>query len=261
MDEKQSATRQYRRYSCYFWLAGGMAVGCAVALIVCGNVIVKPMVETDSLNFQETTCTTDRSYLTGQWITCGCGKYCSSRYPCLRVTVTYVLNNATVNAVLFDTEQRLNSNGDNAENTQCVTASCVHSEDTNRATVLDFNNTHAAGQAYTCLYNPDDTTKVLLTRLFTWDAMFHSMLWTSIGTAIFAGLTVYFIYQCKKAREKMASIPVTVPPGASGTRAGYFLPPPAYPGESLPMQPAPPSQDPYSTDYGSTDEKKGLTLN
>eukprot|EP00058_Branchiostoma_floridae_P028542 XP_002614033.1 hypothetical protein BRAFLDRAFT_67383 [Branchiostoma floridae] len=203
-----------------------MAACCAVGLIVCGAVIAAPVIETKSLEFLETTCTTNNSYLTGQNIVCGCGEECSSNYPCLRMTVTYVVNNVTYDGVLFDTESRLNVAGDNAE-------------------------------------------KVLLTRLFTYDAMFHSMLWTSIGTFIFTVLMIYCWYQCHQAcsiQRKACSIhvPISVPPqapGASaaaaappGAQSGYFITqPPSYsaPGKNLPMHPPP--QNLYSS------EKSGYT--
>ncbi|CAH1239724.1 KCNMB4 [Branchiostoma lanceolatum] len=238
-----------------------MAACCAVAVIVCGVVITKPIVETNSLEFKDATCTTTQSYLTGEQIGCSCGDKCSSRFPCLRMTVTYVptnTNNASsVAGVLFDTEQRLNSDGDNAENRQCVTAPCERSESSNLAQVLNFNDTYAPGQSYTCLYHPDNPTKVLKTRLFTWDAMFHSMLWTSIGFAIFTILAIYCLYQCKQARSKVSSIPVTVPPAVPGAQPGYFLTqPPAYSaGGGQPLEMHPPPQDLYSS------EKSGYTYN
>ncbi|CAH1239723.1 Hypp5877 [Branchiostoma lanceolatum] len=233
MDERQNLFKQLKVYSGFGWMAATLAAGGAVALIVCGVIIVKPIVETNSLEFQETTCTTTQSYLTGRWITCSCGDKCSSSYPCLRMTVTYVptnTNNASsVAAVLFDTEQRLNSAGDNAEDYQCVTAPCESYPDNNRLRILMFNDTYAPGKNYSCLHHPNATTQVLLKRLFTWDDMFHSMLWSSIGFVVFAGITVYIMVQCNKIRERLSSIHVSSPP--QGHRPGHFLPPPpGYPG-------------------------------
>ncbi|XP_035697693.1 calcium-activated potassium channel subunit beta-2-like [Branchiostoma floridae] len=267
--ERDAASK--RCCMCLGWtiFAGCMAACCAVGLIVCGAVIAAPVIETKSLEFLETTCTTNNSYLTGQNIVCGCGEECSSNYPCLRMTVTYVVNNVTYDGVLFDTESRLNVAGDNAENRQCVTVRCSDDERDNRANVLNFNDTYAPGQSYKCLYHPDRPTKVLLTRLFTYDAMFHSMLWTSIGTFIFTVLMIYCWYQCHQAcsiQRKACSIhvPISVPPqapGASaaaaappGAQSGYFITqPPSYsaPGKNLPMHPPP--QNLYSS------EKSGYT--
>ncbi|XP_066296779.1 calcium-activated potassium channel subunit beta-2-like [Branchiostoma lanceolatum] len=261
MDKREAAEK--RACMCMGWavFAGCMAACCATGLIVCGVVITKPIIETNSLEFQETTCTTNQSYLTGQNIDCGCGKNCRSNYPCLRITVTHVLNNATVDAVLFDTESRLNSDGDNAENRQCVTAPCDRSESSNRAEVLNFNDTYAPGQSYTCLYHPDSPTKVLLTRLFTWDAMFHSMLWTSITTFIFTIITIYCLYQCKQAKNKVASIPVSAPTRVPGAQPGHFITqpggfitqPPAYTAGGGNLEMAPPPTALYSS------EKSGYT--
>ncbi|XP_035697694.1 uncharacterized protein LOC118430780 [Branchiostoma floridae] len=256
MKEKDDANK--RTCICMGWtvFAGCMAACCATGLIVCGAVIAAPVIETKSLEFQETTCTTNMSYFTGQYIDCGCGKNCRSEYPCMRMTVTYVANNVTYDAVLFDTESRLSSDGDNAENRQCVTAPCIRDREDGRAEVLKFNDTYAPGQSYTCLYHPDRPTKVLLTRLFTYDAMFHSMLWTSIGTFIFTVLMIYCWYECCQAKKKACSIhvPVSVPPQAPGAQPGYFITqPPAYSagGENLQMQPPP--QNLYSS------EKSGYT--
>ncbi|XP_078697791.1 uncharacterized protein LOC144925587 [Branchiostoma floridae x Branchiostoma belcheri] len=247
--ERQAALKQAGLCCGWAVFAGVMAACCAVGLIVCGVVITKPVVETKSLEFQETTCTTNQSYLTGRSIRCGCGKDCSSTYPCLRMTVRYVVNNATVDGVLFDTEQRLNSNGGSPENEQCATAPCQRDAGQNYRDVLNFNDTYPPGRSYTCLYHPNMPGNVLLTRLFTWDAMFHSMLWTSIFTFLFAVLFFYCLYKCREAKNKVASIPVTIPPRAPGAQPGYFLPqPPAYSegGQSMGMQPPP--QNVYSND-------------
>ncbi|XP_066296923.1 uncharacterized protein [Branchiostoma lanceolatum] len=278
MNEHRKLTKQLKAYNCYGWIAATLAAGGAAALIVCGVVIVKPIVETNSLDFQEATCTTTQSYLTGRWITCGCGDKCSSSYPCLRMTVTYVptnTNNASsISAVLFDTEQRLSSDGDNAEDYQCVTAPCERNADDNRVSVLNFNDTYAPGKNYSCLHHPDATTQVLLKRLFTWNDMFHSMLWSSIALVIFAVITLYIMAQCHEIKERMSTIQVSAPPPAvPAAQPGHFLPPqpggflpppPAYPGvqsgESLQMQPTPQRQDLYNTNYSNfSPDNKGFT--
>ncbi|XP_078697794.1 uncharacterized protein LOC144925589 [Branchiostoma floridae x Branchiostoma belcheri] len=272
MDQRRALAKKYKDYKCYGWLVVMLAAGAAASLIACGVIIVKPIVETKSLEFQQTTCTTTTGYLTGQHIGCSCGKDCHSQYPCLRMTVTYVLNNdnaanatsGTMDAVLFDTEQRLNHDGHKEEAWQCVTAPCERNAGSNSRSVLSFNSTYGAGKNYTCLYHPDAPTKVLLKRLFTWDHMFHSMLWSSIGFVIFSILSLYVCDQCKKIKDKMSSIQVAVPPGAPIATKGHFLPPgpppgppPAYPGTgqsdptALQMQPPPPPSDMYKADYSS----------
>ncbi|CAH1239722.1 KCNMB2 [Branchiostoma lanceolatum] len=277
MDEHRKLTKQLKSYKNWGWTAALLAAGGAVALIVCGVVIVKPIIETNSLEFKETTCTTTRGYLTGQWISCSCGDKCTSRFPCLRMTVTYVptnTNNASsVDAVLFDTEQRLNSDGDYAEEYQCVTAPCDRGVNDNRVSVLNFNDTYAPGKSYSCLYHPGATTQVLLKRLFTWNDMFHSMLWSGIAFVIFGCITLYIMAQCYKIRKRMSSIPVPPPPAVPVAQPGHFLPPqlagflpppPGYPGvqsgESLQMQPAPQRQDLYNTNYSNlSTDNKGFT--
>ncbi|XP_078598853.1 uncharacterized protein LOC144874506 [Branchiostoma floridae x Branchiostoma japonicum] len=256
MDRDKDAANQSLNHckGCSVMCAGCWAALCAIGLIVCGAVIAQPVLETKSLEFQETTCTTNNSYLTGQYINCECGEDCNSDYPCLRITVTYVVNNATIHAVLFDTESRLSSDGNNAENRQCVTkvTKCHGSRESNRADVLNFGDTYAPGQSYTCLYHPDRQTKVILTRLFTWDAMFHSMLWTSIGTFIFTVIAIcclcHYFNQAKKKRCSI-HVPTSVPPQAPGEQSGYFITqPPSYSagGENLPMHPPP--QNLYSSE-------------
>ncbi|XP_078616550.1 uncharacterized protein LOC144884886 [Branchiostoma floridae x Branchiostoma japonicum] len=278
MAEMHKLNKQYKDLKCYGWMAALLAAGGAAAIIVCGVYIVKPMVETNSLEFQHTTCTTTTSSLTGQWIDCSCGRSCSSSFPCLRMTVTYEgstngnASSASVSAVLFDTEQRLNDDGNNAQNRQCVTAPCERNSRDNQREVLRFNETYAPGKNYSCLYHPNARTKVLLKRLFTWDDMFHSMLWSSVGFVIFAIITLYIMGECKKVKDKMRSVQVAAP-AVSGAQPGHFLPPPtasglppppAYPGvqsgDSLPMQPAPAPQNLYDTKYSNfSQQQSGLT--
>ncbi|CAH1239719.1 KCNMB2 [Branchiostoma lanceolatum] len=263
MDERhrQAAVGQYKMYKCLVIVAALVTAGCMAALIVCGVTIVKPIVETNSLEFKETTCTTTRGYLTvffqlnfvvglGEDVDCGCGKNCQSSYPCLRMTVSYAgKDGSTYSGVLFDTEQRLNKDGHRGEDLQCVTAPCDRSREENRKEVEGFLDTHAAGQTYKCLYNPDDTKQVLLKRLFAWGDMFHSMLWSTLGFVIFAGITVYLALRCKAI--------------TSGAQPGPVHPPP-YPGRQdpypKPLQMQPPHQDPYKTSY-STHTNKGFMYN
>ncbi|KAI8489833.1 calcium-activated potassium channel subunit [Branchiostoma belcheri] len=230
--ERQAALKQAGWCCGWAVFAGVMAACCAVGLIVCGVVITKPVVETKSLEFQETTCTTEKGYLTGRSIRCGCGKDCSSTYPCLRMTVTYVVNNGTVDGVLFDTEQRLNSNGGSAENEQCATAPCQRDAGQNYRDVLNFNDTYPPGTSYTCLYHPD-----------------RPGVKCSADPTLHVGRHVPLHAVDQEAKNKVASIPVTIPPRAPGAQPGYFLPqPPAYSegGQSMGMQPPP--QNIYSND-------------
>ncbi|KAI8488502.1 calcium-activated potassium channel subunit [Branchiostoma belcheri] len=209
MDKQQSALGQYNMYKMWLIVAVSVTAGCVAAIVVCGIVIVKPIVETNSLEFKETTCTTTRSYFTGRDIACDCGKNCKSTFPCLHVTVSYTdEHRATHSGVLFDTEQRLNQDGHSDEEVQCATAPCDRNKEETRKEVENFQDTHAAGQSYKCLYNPDNTEQVLLKRLFTWDDMFHSMLWSSIGFVICAGVTVYIYLRCKKAERTLDGAPV-----------------------------------------------------
>ncbi|XP_035697614.1 uncharacterized protein LOC118430716 [Branchiostoma floridae] len=157
-DERRTAMAKLNMYRCLIVFAMVMAACAAVAIIVCGVVIVKPVIETKSLEFEKTRCTTTKSYLTGRWMDCSCGDKCSSAYPCLRILVTHGgKDNGTYSAVLFDTEQRLNSNGHLGEDSQCAFAPCDRNRNTNMASVKAFNDTHSANEVYDCLYHPDDT--------------------------------------------------------------------------------------------------------
>ncbi|XP_078616176.1 uncharacterized protein LOC144884617 [Branchiostoma floridae x Branchiostoma japonicum] len=200
------------------------------------------------------------------------------------MTVTYEGstngNASSVSAVLFDTEQRLNSDGNNAQNRQCVYAPCERPVgiNVNQREVQRFNETYAPGKNYSCLYHPDAPTKVILKRLFTWNDMFHSMLWSSIGFVIFACITLYILVECKKVKDKMRSVQVPTPAVSARAQPGHFLPPqamasgqylpppPTYPGvqsgDSLPMQPAPLPQNLYDTNYSNfSQQKTGFTYN
>ncbi|XP_035698041.1 uncharacterized protein LOC118431066 [Branchiostoma floridae] len=259
MDEQQAAAGRYKMYKCMVIVAALVTAGCMSAIIVCGTNIVQPIVETNSLSFKETTCTTARSYLTGEKADCDCGKNCQSAYPCLRITVSYADEGGTTNnGVLFDTEQRLNKDGHRGEDLQCVTAPCDRSWEENRKEVENFQDEHADGQTYKCLYNPADTNQVLLKRLFTWDHMFHSMLWSSIGFVVFACVTVYLALRCKKAGEK-----TSLTTGVTGVQHG--LPPP-YPGRQAPypypgLQMQSVHENSYQTRYSTPSDNKGFTFN
>ncbi|XP_066296318.1 calcium-activated potassium channel subunit beta-2-like [Branchiostoma lanceolatum] len=260
-DERSKTIAKFNMYRCLVVLGMTLVACAAVAIIVCGVVIVKPVVETNSLEFEKTTCTTTKGYLTGKWIGCGCGKNCNSAYPCLRILVTHGgQDSGTYSGVMFENEQRLNGNGHLDEDSQCATQHCDQYRNKNMDTVTAFNDTYGAGETYGCLYHPDDTSKVIVKRLFTWDAMFHSMLWPCIAFFLFTVLAVFFCYQCYKAGKKMSSLPITVAPGAPAAQPGYFIPPQGghahapYP-QAMPMQ----QQDPYKTAYAS--DNKGYSYN
>ncbi|CAH1239718.1 KCNMB3 [Branchiostoma lanceolatum] len=246
--------RAHGRYTCYVIVAWIMLGCCLGAMITCGVIIVKPIHETNSLAFKGTTCTTTAANLTGEDIDCKCAKHCHSEYPCLRITVSYADEDGTTySGVLFESDKRLMHDGHRDEDIQCATAPCDRSRRDNKDQVLEFQDTYNVGKSYKCLYNPDNTEKVLLKRLFTWNDMFHSMLWSTLGFVFFSALLVYSLIKCNSERAKMCTMPVASP-GAQTAQPGHFLPPP-YPGG----QTAYPQPPPYSV-IDSKDEK-GLTFN
>ncbi|XP_066272064.1 calcium-activated potassium channel subunit beta-2-like [Branchiostoma lanceolatum] len=210
---KSPQEKEKCKISAWFTVSLSLAACCLVALIVLGVVIVQPVVETDSLSFQEANCTTVNSYFTGEKPSCSCGKYCSSWYPCHRYLVRYVPaaggNGTARDAVMFDTEGGLNKGRTAGEDLQCATRPC-NNYDHGDSELTRFNTTYGEGQIYTCLYNPNDPGFVILTRLFTWNAVFHSMLWPSIGSVIFSALTVYWGLRCKKASGTGPDSSITV---------------------------------------------------
>ncbi|KAI8514173.1 calcium-activated potassium channel subunit [Branchiostoma belcheri] len=144
---------------------------------------------------------------------CNCGKNCHSWYPCYRYLVQYVPasggNGTARQAVMFDTEGGLNTGRAAGEDLQCATRPC--DRDHGKDAFASFNATYGVGQTYNCLYNPKDPDFVILGRLFSWDAMFHGMLWPSIGFAIFAVLTVYWIVRLKKTAASSPDSTTTLP--------------------------------------------------
>ncbi|XP_019616115.1 PREDICTED: uncharacterized protein LOC109463706 [Branchiostoma belcheri] len=190
-----------------------LAACCFVAVVVVGVVIAKPVVETDSLSFQAANCTTFKIYWTGKTPGCNCGKNCHSWYPCYRYLVQYVPasggNGTARQAVMFDTEGGLNTGRAAGEDLQCATRPC--DRDHGKDAFASFNATYGVGQTYNCLYNPKDPDFVILGRLFSWDAMFHGMLWPSIGFAIFAVLSVYWIVRLKKTAASSPDSTTTLP--------------------------------------------------
>ncbi|XP_035698066.1 calcium-activated potassium channel subunit beta-1-like [Branchiostoma floridae] len=258
-DRRAVMGRKHRYFG--LLLASFILAGCCLgAMIACGVSIVQPMVETNSLEFQETTCTTTNANLTGEEVDCKCGKHCHSEYPCLRIDVSYADKDGTTNSgVLFETEKRLHKGGEKDEDSQCVVAPCDRSRRDNEDAVSRFQANYPVGRTFKCLYNPDNTQEVLIKRLYTWNDMFHSMFWSTLGFVIFSGLLVYFFFKCRRARSELATMPIVIPPpGATTAQPGEFLPPP-YPGAQTPYPQAlqPP---PYHT-IDSKDEKTGFTFN
>ncbi|XP_035668183.1 calcium-activated potassium channel subunit beta-2-like [Branchiostoma floridae] len=206
--DRSSQEREKCKIVTWVWVSVSLAICCLVALIVLGVVIVQPVVETDSLSFQEANCTTVKNYFTGEKPSCSCGKYCQSWYPCVRYLVDYVPasggNGTARRAVMFDTEAGLNNGRYRGEDRQCATRPC--GGDRGDKELTKFNDTYGEGQTYKCLYNPSDPGFVILTRLFSWDAMFHSLLWPSIGLVVFAALTLYWGLRCKAFQSSVSGM-------------------------------------------------------
>ncbi|XP_078696417.1 calcium-activated potassium channel subunit beta-2-like isoform X1 [Branchiostoma floridae x Branchiostoma belcheri] len=267
-EDRRAAIGQLRRFQCGILVTFILAASCLGAMITCGMVIVKPIAETNSLEFEETTCTTAMANFTGEDVDCKCGKHCHSSFPCLRIVVSYADDDgATFSGVLYEDEKRLNKHGHKGEDFQCVTAPCDRSVRFNKEEVDRFKDKFPVGTSFKCLYNPDNTNQVLVRRLYTWNDMFHSMFWSTLGFLLLISLLVYFIFKCKGTARKLSRLPVVMPHAPGTQTTGQFLPPP-YPGGPAPypqgIQSAPypypqALQPPPYSNIDSKDEK-GFTF-
>ena len=89
----------------YLWISV-FVVGCFIALVVVGVLVVGPYRRAAS--FVNTVCNTSGFFYPPDEHHCACGKGCTSLYPCLEVTVTFVDDdNKRHLAALHDTESSL----------------------------------------------------------------------------------------------------------------------------------------------------------
>ena len=84
-------TQTYRRRSCTYRLArlgiGFLLIGVTI-LITLGILIVRPAM--NDLQLQRAQCKVISSEYTQEEVSCSCGRYCSSHYPCLQIQVAYI---------------------------------------------------------------------------------------------------------------------------------------------------------------------------
>ncbi|XP_078355137.1 uncharacterized protein LOC144639706 [Oculina patagonica] len=90
---RRSCTYRLARLGFMLFLMG------LVLLIVLGVLIVHPALNDTQL--KTTRCTVLFSDMTGDEMSCDCGRYCSSHYPCLHIQVSYDANGETNTAYLY----------------------------------------------------------------------------------------------------------------------------------------------------------------
>lgn len=77
----RSCTYRLTRLGISFFLIG------VILLIILGVLVIRPTLNDTRL--QSTRCTVISSKYTHEDISCDCGRYCTSRYPCLQIQVSY----------------------------------------------------------------------------------------------------------------------------------------------------------------------------
>ena len=95
--------RTYRRRSCAYRLTrlgiSFFLVG-VILLIILGVLVVRPTLNDTRL--QSTRCTVISSKYTSKDISCDCGRYCTSHYPCLQIQVSYSVKGKRQTGYLYE---------------------------------------------------------------------------------------------------------------------------------------------------------------
>ena len=77
-----------------------------ILLVIVGLLVVQPYHHTST--FRLTQCETVNASYPGQWRSCSCGgRTCISSYPCLRVTVNYVISDQRLLGLLHNSDYEL----------------------------------------------------------------------------------------------------------------------------------------------------------
>ncbi|CAH1233799.1 KCNMB3 [Branchiostoma lanceolatum] len=156
---------------------GFVALVSVAALILTGALVVHPMLQGSTLSYRPTSCTTAYSYTAGGE-TCHCGKNCKSVARCLVVMVT--INNSSSPALLVQSEEVLRVSD------ECSLYYCLRDRDYMDRLLEEFQETYGQqGQTYPCLYNPQNTQKVLLERIYDEWSIFHALFWAGLIFVLF----------------------------------------------------------------------------
>lgn len=177
-------SRRLPRRSCSYRLArlgvSFLLVGL-VLLILLGVLIVHPTM--NDMKLESAECRVISSEVTVVEKSCSCGRYCSSSYPCLEITVSFNAGGEEHSAYLYE-------NVYDSKN-KCSTQPCDQFSD-NRESVSDFNDNYGSvNDTYTCFYNRKKLDEVFLTRSSVENdkmKILHCILWPMLIIVMSIGL-------------------------------------------------------------------------
>lgn len=114
-------------------------------LVVFGVLFVRPAVNDTQL--KSARCKVISSFKTGVDMSCDCGRYCSSKYPCLEIQVSYDADGKENTAYLYKNVF--------ADKNQCSAQPCDSVESFNEEDVNTFKSKYGRhDDEYRCYYNP-----------------------------------------------------------------------------------------------------------
>jgi len=147
-------SRTYHRRSCTYRLArlgiAFLVVGISL-LIMLGVIVIRPTL--NDMQLQSSRCTVISSEYTQEDMSCDCGRYCTSYYPCLQIQVFYFAKGKRQIAYLYQDVYD--------DKNKCSVQSCSSDEYLNQDDVQSFESAFGTvGDSYTCYYNPKTPNEV-----------------------------------------------------------------------------------------------------
>ncbi|CAH1777722.1 unnamed protein product [Owenia fusiformis] len=189
--------------ACLFFILTGISLG--ILIIMCLEYAHPHLT---LMSYLHTNCTIASSVYTMTYFcdaTMNCVTSCASRYPCLLIHTTVLLENGQWSKMIpvfaSDTQKKYASDTDQ----RCSFSICSIDASDNMLKVIEFRKRQGqTGSVQTCYYDPGDITGgAIFERTTNWVPVFHATVWPSIITAINA---IVCIITCHRAWTKSTCV-------------------------------------------------------